>query len=59
MYLTHTGLLFTAEPFHYLSLPLSIQPHSMALCAWWDTHATMVVHYGPWLIVLHLHEFCG
>jgi len=45
MYPTHAGLMFTAKPFHNLSLPLLIQPHLVVLCAWWDIHA-MVVWYS-------------
>jgi len=60
MYPTLTELLFTAKPFYTLFLPLPIPPYSVMLCAWWDIHATVVLHYdGPWvIIVLHLHDFC-
>jgi len=58
MYLTYTGLLYTARSFHNLSLPLLIQPHSVVLCASWDTqshktHAMVVLNYGPWVILLY------
>ena len=45
--------------FHNLNLPLPIQPHLMMLCAWLDLHATVVLHYGPWVILLHLYDFAG
>jgi len=45
------------QSFHNLFLSLLIQPHSLMLCAWWDLHATVVLHYGLWVIVLHLHDF--
>jgi len=57
MYLTHTGSLFTVKPFYNLSLPLSTQPHSVVLCAWWNIHTMAVLHYGLWVIVLYLHDF--
>jgi len=59
MDLTFTGILFTAKRFYNLFLPLPIQPHSMMLCAWLDLHSTVVLHYGPWVSLLHLYDFCG
>jgi len=57
MHPTHTGLLFAVKTFYNLSLP--IQCHSVVLCAWCDIHEVVVLHYDPWVIVLHLHDFCG
>jgi len=39
IYPTHSELLFTVKPFYNLSLPLSTQPFSVVLCAWWNIHA--------------------
>jgi len=59
MYPTFTVVLFASKPFYTMFLPLPIQPPLVMLCAWWDLHTTVVLHYGPWVIVLHLHDFCG
>jgi len=37
-------LLFTVKPFCNLSLPLSVQPHLVVLCAWSNTHTMAVLH---------------
>ena len=47
---TTTVLLFTVKSFCNLSLPLSAQPHLGVLCAWSNTHTTVVLHHG-------LHKF--
>jgi len=44
---------------HNLFLPLPIQTNLVMLCAWWDLHTTVVLHYGFWVTALHLHDFCG
>jgi len=35
---------FTAKPFYNLFIPVSIRPYLEILCAWWDMHATVVLH---------------
>jgi len=60
IYPTLTGLLlFIAKPFYNLFLPLPISDSFGVLCTWWDLHPTMVLHYCPCLIALHLHDLCG
>jgi len=53
MYRTHTRLLFTAKPFHNLSLPLSVSAYSTsfsgAIYAWWDIAYTQLWSMGNYI----------
>jgi len=62
MYPTHAELLFTVKPFYNLSLPLSIQPHSVVLCVWWNILAmdggTPLWSVGK-CVTVYFHDFGG